>query len=186
MAATRFQLQLPLTLSVVRTLFVEIGGEPYAFPFAHIFRVVKPAPQDEIQSTRGATAFQSRWCSVSAWSRRTRSSVANASALAGSDICRSLWSASVTIASAWSSTAFIGGRELVVQPLDPRLGKVKDISAAALMEDGSPTLIVDVEDMVRSMEKLAHCRSARARCEANGTGAAAKAAEARYWSSTIR
>ena len=33
---------------------------------------------------------------------------------------------------------FLGERELVVQPLDPRLGKVKDISAAALMEDGSP------------------------------------------------
>ena len=41
-----------------------------------------------------------------------------------------------------------------MQPLDARLGKVKDISAAALMEDGSPVLIVDVEDMVRSIEKL--------------------------------
>jgi two-component system sensor histidine kinase and response regulator WspE len=49
---------------------------------------------------------------------------------------------------------FLGGRELVVQPLDPRLGKIKDISAAALMEDGTPLLIADVEDMVRSMEKL--------------------------------
>jgi two-component system sensor histidine kinase and response regulator WspE len=33
---------------------------------------------------------------------------------------------------------FLGERELVVQPLDARLGKVRDISAAALMEDGSP------------------------------------------------
>ena len=41
-----------------------------------------------------------------------------------------------------------------MQPLDGRLGKVKDISAAALMEDGSPVLIVDVDDMVRSIEKL--------------------------------
>ena len=41
-----------------------------------------------------------------------------------------------------------------MQPLDPRLGKIKDIAAAALMEDGSPVLIVDVEDMVRSVEKL--------------------------------
>ena len=49
---------------------------------------------------------------------------------------------------------FLGERELVVQPLDPRLGKVKDISAAALMEDGSPVLIVDVDDMLRSIEKL--------------------------------
>ena len=31
---TRFQLQLPLTLSVMRTLLVDIGGEPYAFPLA--------------------------------------------------------------------------------------------------------------------------------------------------------
>jgi two-component system sensor histidine kinase and response regulator WspE len=48
----------------------------------------------------------------------------------------------------------LGERELVVQPLDARLGKVKDISAAALMEDGAPVLIVDVDDMVRSIEKL--------------------------------
>ena len=38
---TRFQLQLPVTLSVVRTLLVEIGGEPYAFPLAHIVRTLK-------------------------------------------------------------------------------------------------------------------------------------------------
>jgi len=49
---------------------------------------------------------------------------------------------------------FLGEREVVVQPLDPRLGKVKDISAAALMEDGAPVLIVDVDDLVRSIEKL--------------------------------
>src|SRR5205085_8914955 len=31
-----FQLQLPLTLSVIRTLLVEIGGEPYVFPLARV------------------------------------------------------------------------------------------------------------------------------------------------------
>ena len=31
-----FDLQLPLTLSVIRTLLVEISGEPYAFPLARI------------------------------------------------------------------------------------------------------------------------------------------------------
>ena len=55
---------------------------------------------------------------------------------------------------------FLGERELVVQPLDARLGKVQDISAAALMEDGSPVLIVDVDDMVRSIEKLVSERAA--------------------------
>ena len=55
---------------------------------------------------------------------------------------------------------FLGERELVVQPLDSRLGKVRNISAAALMEDGSPVLIVDMEDMVRSIEKLIASRRA--------------------------
>ena len=49
---------------------------------------------------------------------------------------------------------FLGERELVVQPLDPQLGKIKDIAAGALMEDGSPVLIVDAEDLIRSMDKL--------------------------------
>jgi two-component system sensor histidine kinase and response regulator WspE len=49
----------------------------------------------------------------------------------------------------------LGGAELVVQPLDPRLGKLPDISAAALTTDGETILIVDVEDMVRSMARLA-------------------------------
>src|SRR4029078_10640885 len=38
---TRFQLQLPVTLSVVRTLLAEIAGEPYAFPLAYIVRTLK-------------------------------------------------------------------------------------------------------------------------------------------------
>ena len=41
-----------------------------------------------------------------------------------------------------------------MQPLDPQLGKIKDIAAGALMEDGSPVLIVDAEDLIRSMDKL--------------------------------
>jgi two-component system sensor histidine kinase and response regulator WspE len=49
---------------------------------------------------------------------------------------------------------FLGERELVVQPLDRRLGKIKDIAAGGLMEDGAPVLIVDVEDLLRSVEKL--------------------------------
>ncbi|MCF5211081.1 response regulator, partial [Pseudomonas syringae] len=49
---------------------------------------------------------------------------------------------------------FIGERTLVVMPLDTRLGKVQDVSAGALLDDGSVVLIIDVEDMLRSVEKL--------------------------------
>jgi two-component system sensor histidine kinase and response regulator WspE len=43
----------------------------------------------------------------------------------------------------------------MVRTLDSRLGKVKNISSAALMPDGSPVLIVDVDDLTRSIETLA-------------------------------
>lgn len=43
---TRFQLQLPLSLSVVRGLIVRISGEPYVFPLARIDRVLVLTPGD--------------------------------------------------------------------------------------------------------------------------------------------
>ena len=49
---------------------------------------------------------------------------------------------------------FLGERDLAVRPLDPRLGKVQDISAATLMENGTPVLILDVDDLVLSMDNL--------------------------------
>jgi len=41
-----------------------------------------------------------------------------------------------------------------VRPLDPRLGKVPDVAAASTLQDGSPVLILDVEDLVRSIDVL--------------------------------
>ena len=49
---------------------------------------------------------------------------------------------------------FIGEQDLVVRPLDPRLGNVPHISAAALTEEGEPLLIVDVEDLLHSIRQL--------------------------------
>jgi two-component system sensor histidine kinase and response regulator WspE len=47
-----------------------------------------------------------------------------------------------------------GERELVVRSLDPLLGKVKDIGSAALLPDGTPLLVIDVEDVLHSIEHL--------------------------------
>ena len=149
----RFQLQLPLTLSVVRTLFVEIGGEPYAFPFAHIFRAIR-LPRDMVEVLEGHQHFNLDGQRISLVSGQQILG-GTPQGFVGSHL-------SVVVVGEMDNRyglvvdRFLGGRELVVQPLDPRLGKIKDVGAAALMEDGSPILIVDVEDMIRSMEKLAH------------------------------
>ncbi len=146
-----FQLQLPLTLSVVRALLVEVGGEPYAFPFAHILRAVK-VRRDEIETLEGRQHFRCDGRQIGLVAARQ---------LFGGDEAPTAGEAlSVVLAGDPSNPyglvvdRFLGGRELVVQPLDPRLGKVKDISAGALMEDGTPVLIADVEEMIVSMQKL--------------------------------
>ncbi len=53
---------------------------------------------------------------------------------------------------------FLGERDVQVRLLDARLGKVPDISSVSVLEDGWPVLIVDVEDLVRSIDNLLHGR----------------------------
>jgi two-component system sensor histidine kinase and response regulator WspE len=147
----RFQMQLPLTLSVVRTLLVEIGGEPYAFPLAHIMRTLK-LPRDSIEVLEGRQYFMLDGKPVG---------LVSAQQLFGKDDPKAPGEelAVIILGDGTNSYAlvtdrFLGERELVVHPLDKRLGKIRDIAAGSLMEDGSPLLIVDIEDMLRSVEKL--------------------------------
>lgn len=148
---TRFQLQLPLTLSVVRTLLVEIGGEPYAFPLAHVVRTLK-LPREKIGRIEGRQHFdfEGRPAGLVLGSQVFGVEEAR---IAG-DLLPVLVIGGAGETHGLVVEKFLGERELVVQPLDPRLGKVKDIAAGALMEDGSPVLIVDVEDALRSVGKI--------------------------------
>src|SRR6185503_8261030 len=137
---TRFQLQLPVTLSVVRTLLAEIGGEPYAFPLAHIIRTIKLS-KDRIELLEGREHF--------AFDGRQIGLVTAQQILETGDVTHESDELSVILLGDSGHTyglvveKFLGERDLVVQPLDPQLGKIKDIAAGALMPDGSPVLIVD-------------------------------------------
>ena len=58
---TTFQMRLPLTLSIVRALLVEIGNQPYAFPLVHINRALKVARKDiEVVAGRQHFRFEDR------------------------------------------------------------------------------------------------------------------------------
>ncbi|MCF5171926.1 hybrid sensor histidine kinase/response regulator [Pseudomonas canadensis] len=148
---SRFHLEVPLTLSVVRSLVVEVGEEAYAFPLAHIERMCDLAPDDIVQ-LEGRQHF---------WHEGRHVGLVAASQLlqrpAGQSPSDTLKVVVIRERDAVYGIAverFIGERTLVVLPLDDRLGKVQDISAGALLDDGSVVLIVDVEDMLRSVDKL--------------------------------
>ena len=148
---SRFHLEVPLTLSVVRSLVVEVADEAYAFPLAHIERMRDLQPEDIVQ-LEGRQHF---------WHEGRHVGLVAASQLLqrqpGQSDDETLKVVVIRERDAVYGVAverFIGERTLVVLPLDPRLGKVQDISAGALLDDGSPVLIVDVEDMLRSVDKL--------------------------------
>ncbi|WP_020184724.1 hybrid sensor histidine kinase/response regulator [Methylopila sp. 73B] len=148
----QFQLQLPLTLSVIRTLLVEIADEPYALPLAGITRTLK-LPRADIELLEGRPHFR--------FGERQVGLITAHEILGRGDARPDAAELSVVVLGDGETSyglivdRFLGERELVVRPLDPRLAKVKDISAAALIEDGSPVLIIDVDDLLRSAEKIA-------------------------------
>jgi len=148
----RMQLHLPLTLSVLRALLVEVAGEPYAIPLTQISRALK-LPREKIEMLEGRHYFHFG-------DQHVGLLTAHQVLDCGDPVTNSGDLPIVVLGDRNARYGlivdrFLGERELVVQSLDPRLGKIKDISAAALMEDGSPVLIVDVDDLVRSIEKLA-------------------------------
>ncbi|OGQ95050.1 MAG: hybrid sensor histidine kinase/response regulator [Deltaproteobacteria bacterium RIFOXYD12_FULL_57_12] len=149
---TSFELQLPITLSVMRALLIEIHNEPYAFPLVAIDHVLK-IPKEMVKTVEGRRYFTYN---------DKRIGLVHAQQVLGKPAINLPDDEEMSVA-VFSDrlhqyglivNRFWGVRDLVVQPLNPHLGKTKDISAAAILEDGTPVLIVDVEDMVRSMDLL--------------------------------
>lgn len=149
---TKFHMQLPLTLSVIPALIVEIAEESYAFPLARIDRIVRIDP-DSIEEAEGNQFVRIDNMNVG---------LVNAAQILEREPRRDHDGGLLSVvvlterASHYGMVVekFLGERELVVQVMPAALGKVQDISAAALMEDGSPVLIVDVDDLIRSIEKV--------------------------------
>lgn len=148
---SRFILQVPLTLSVVRSLVVTIAGEAYALPLAHIERMLRVAPEEIVQ-LEGRQHF---WhddrhvglISASQLLQRNEGTVDEAGIplvlIRERDNFYGL-----------AVERFIGERTLVVMPLDTRLGKIRDVAGGALLDDGTPVLILDIEDLFSSITKL--------------------------------
>jgi len=148
---SRFHLEVPLTLSVVRSLVVEVGDEAYAFPLAHIERMCDLAPDDIVQ-VEGRQHFwhEGRHVGLVAASQLLQRPASQNSG----DTLKVVVIRERDAIYGVAVERFIGERTLVVLPLDDRLGKIQDISAGALLDDGRVALIVDVEDMLRSVDKL--------------------------------
>lgn len=150
-AGSRFHLQLPLTLSILKTLLVEIHGEPYALPLNRIDRVLEIAPGEiQVIEDRQFCSLDGEFVGIV-----DAHQLFHIPALEKQE---NRWHI-VVISDRLNRYGlvidrFLGERDLVVRPLDARLGKIIGISAGAVLQDGSPVLIFDVDDLVRSIDHL--------------------------------
>jgi two-component system sensor histidine kinase and response regulator WspE len=148
---TSFYLQLPLTLSVLRTLLVDIGGEPYAIPLSRIDHILESSPERlKILEDKQFYTFENEHIGIVDAHQVLQVPVSDGNS-------RGLYIAVVSDRLNRYGIVvdnFLGELELVVIPLDARLGRIPNISAGAILEDGSPVLIIDVDDLVRSIDNL--------------------------------
>jgi two-component system sensor histidine kinase and response regulator WspE len=162
---TVFELELPITLSVIRALLVEVAGETLAFPLARIERVLQPTAS-EVHTVEGRMQVLVDGQSVGV--------IDAARVLALADARRPAERENLVILGGSGDRygvavdRLVGEEDLVVRALDPRLGKVPHLSSAAVREDGDPVLIVDSEDLLQSVRvalnegRLRGARPARA------------------------
>jgi two-component system sensor histidine kinase and response regulator WspE len=148
-SGTAFVMQLPVTLSVVRAALVQVADEPYAFPLARIDRVVRVGAE-AIASVQGRLQ-----CDVDG---RSTGLVDGAALLGLGETARGDSTSVVVLGDDHGTVGvvverFLGEQDLVVRTLDPRLGKVPHVAAAAILDDGSPALILDVEDTLATLRK---------------------------------
>ncbi|WP_232020281.1 hybrid sensor histidine kinase/response regulator [Sulfuriflexus mobilis] len=147
----RIQLMLPLTLSVIRSLLLEIGEQAYAMPLVRIDSI-HTLHSSEIETIDGKQFFLLNNTHIGlvdaaqvleTHSQPHNTEIFSVLVIGDRQTCYGL-----------VVDRFLGERDLAVHILDPRLGKIRDISAATLLENGSPALIIDADDMLRSIELL--------------------------------
>ena len=152
-AGLRFILVLPITRSVIRVAVLEIGGEPFAFPLTQIEALVR-VDADQVRSVENRQSFD--------YDGRVVGLVPAADVLGlqakrkPTDILYVVVVRSGGNEYGLAVDRYVGEQSLVVRTLDPRLGQVANVSAVALDGDGNPLVIVDVQDLVRSVDVLLH------------------------------
>ncbi|MGQ0801909.1 MAG: hybrid sensor histidine kinase/response regulator [Pseudomarimonas sp.] len=148
---TRFNLLVPISRAVTRAVATHVAGETYAFPLLRIERLVR-AGADSIHSHEGMQYLTLNGQNIGLVPLAEQLSLGTTHFNAeGTDI--------VVVAQDGRRAGFVvdavlGEFDLATRPLDPRLGRVADLAALALMPDGEPVVLLDTEDLMRGALEL--------------------------------
>lgn len=149
---TTFILQLPITRSVLRALSVEINNEPYAIPLNHINKILEVKYSD-ILTLEDRDYFTLEGKNVALFSLRQVLGFPSSVFKVNESVPVITLREKETIYSLVIDK-ILTETELVVHPLDPKLGKIPCVAAGSITDEGIPVLILDVDDILKYIEKL--------------------------------
>ncbi len=142
-AGTRFTIKLPLTLAIIRSLLVNLGGQTYALPMGHVTEIIQVLPQDinrvgeaEFVMLRGSVLPLIR---LDRFFGLKNGSEMQYVVVVGSGRER----AGVLV------ERLLGDQEIVIKSLGDYLGQVRGLSGATILGDGRVALILDVRAMLK-------------------------------------
>jgi len=146
-----FEIRLPLTLSVLPALLVEIKTQLYALPLARVERV-EHCHSDDIQSAEGQQFIRYKGKNVG---------LMQAAQVFGLDDAEASDQHEVVILGEHQHYGFVVDRilcedNILEKPLDERFGKIENVTGGSVMADGRVALILDVDDVLHEMQKLAN------------------------------
>ncbi|WP_338758548.1 hybrid sensor histidine kinase/response regulator [Massilia sp. METH4] len=141
---------LPLTQSIVRSLVVDVGGEAYALPIVKVERVLQ-VPREAVHTLESKQFFEYEGDNVGLVSA---AQVLQLGETTHQELLPVIMVGTGTHRYGLVVDAIRGEHSLAVHSLDPVFGKLRDVAAAALLNDGEPVLILDVSDLLMSIDKL--------------------------------
>ncbi len=147
----QINMELPLTLSVLKSLLVNVREELYAFPLANI-QTVLHISKDDISAFENKQYFTFNEQNIG---------LVHCSQLLGlENVLTESDTIPVVVIGDWNLSYglvvddIVGEKKLAIRTLNKKLGKIKDISTAALTDDGEPVLVFDVDDLMHSIDDI--------------------------------
>ncbi|MDH5301895.1 MAG: hybrid sensor histidine kinase/response regulator [Gammaproteobacteria bacterium] len=146
---TRFQMLLPLSISVIRVLQTTICGEAFSIPLGRIHRLlVVPSSQLQWQNNHSRIQIDGRWVNLF-----------HANSVFGGRVPDTFPDELdvIVLGQAPQLHALVverifGEQEVSQQRMDHMFGQLRGVSAATLLDDGSLSLIVDCDDLLQMFE----------------------------------
>jgi len=149
---------LPLSRSLMRALVFRVAGQPFALPLAHVLRVARvPRAQVHTLAEREFFTLAGQHIDLIAAAPLLEIGAAAAQehALAVLVIGQGGRKFGLVV------DAIDGEESVAVQPLDGLFGKLRDVAGAAVLENGTPALVLDHADLIHSIERLAQAGGLR-------------------------